>query len=782
MIVIGSFPAALAAFVAALWLAIMIWVTIAGIRRWRAAGEIGDEAERLAELLHGSPAIPMLVAGDGRIEADSRLAAWLGLPRLPRYLPDLVGAEGGLSPDDAQALARDVAASQKAARSFSRTIAVRGSERALTVRGRPSAIAGRVILWFFDSTDMQEEIAALRGEGARMAHAIDALSAIIEAAPFPIWHRGPDLRLALVNSAYVGAVEGVDAVDVVVRGLELDDAVESGGPLAAAAAARDETRAIGRTIPATVGGARRTIRVVDVPLGDAGVAGYAIDVEDLEEARADLARFARAQRDMLDLLSAGVAQFGADRSLVFSNQPFQRLFAMKPEWVADRPEFDHVLERMRETNRVPESRDFPSWKAERRAWFTAGEDAQEETWLLPGGTHLRVLAQPLPDGGLLLIFEDRTEQVQLASARDTLLQVRTATFNNLFEAIAVFAADGRLHLWNDRFKEVWALDDAYLAGRPRVDALVEHVAKRLANPARAGLIRELVRIATAERRQRNGRVTLADERHFEFAAVPLPDGNALFTMLDVTDSRKVERALRDQNEALAASDKLKDAFVANMSYELRTPLTSISGFAELLQRGYAGALEPTAQDYVAAILESVTRLSVLIDNVLDLTQVEAGSLPMAEETVDLAAIGRAATDDIAASVDDNQLELSVEIDPSVGKVRGDPRRLRQVMDHLLRNAVGYTPAGGRVLFHATGDAAAAEIVVSDNGIGIPADEHERVFTRLNRTALASSDGRPATGLGLPLTRQFVEAHGGTVKLLSKPGQGTAVIVRLPRRR
>ena len=156
------------------------------------------------------------------------------------------------------------------------------------------------------------------------------------------------------------------------------------------------------------------------------------------------------------------------------------MFAMRTEWLADRPEFDRVLERMREANRLPEVRDFPGWKAERRDWFLPGDDAIEEHWHLTGGTHLRVVAQPLPDGGLLLIFEDRTEQVQLASARDTLLRVRTATFDNLFEALAVFATDGRLQLWNNRMRAVWGFEEEFLAGHPRVDSFAEAAAPMLA--------------------------------------------------------------------------------------------------------------------------------------------------------------------------------------------------------------------------------------------------------------------------------------------------------------
>ncbi len=782
MIQLTPAVAALVGIILSLWLAAAITATVIGLRRRADARVVIAESHRLAALLDSAPALPLRILADGRLLGDPRLTNWLGLPRPPTALDHLHVGDGrsGLTEDDFTGLGQDVVAAQRSGGGFTRSFRVCGSSRVLMVRGRPGERPGELILWFFDATESETEIEHLRVEAVRLGNAIEGLSALIESAPFPMWHRGPDLRLALVNSAYVAAVEGENAADVVARGLELIEGKGGRGPLAAAAAVRESGQIATRTAPATIGGTRRMIRIVDVPIGEAGVAGYAIDVEELEVARADLGRFARAQRDMLDLLSAGVAQFGADRALTFSNQPFSRLFALKPEWLADRPEFDRVLERMREGGRLPENRDFPGWKAERRRWFHAADEAIEENWLLPGGEHLRVLAQPLPDGGLLLIFEDRTEQVQLASARDTLVRVRTATFDNLFEAIGVFAADGRLQLWNSRFRDAWGLTEAQLSARPRVDALVDAAARRLVNPSRAGLIRELVRIATSERQQRSGRVAFVDGRDFEFAAVPLPDGNALFTMLDITDSRRIERALRDRNEALEATDRLKNAFVANMSYELRTPLTSIGGFAEMLAGGYAGPLGDTASEYVSAILQSVGRLGTLIDEVLDLTQIEAGSLPMARQPVDLLALTQDAAAMAAEAAKARGIDLAVRLDSSVGTVDGDPSRLRQAIDHLLKNAIDYTPAGGRVLFDAGGDLQTAQIVVSDDGPGIRAQDRPRIFSRIGRSSVPPVDGQPVAGLGLPLTRQFVEAHGGTLTLTSEPGQGTTLMIRLPR--
>ena len=758
-----------------------------GLRARAGAMEAVEASAQLQTILDGSPAIVTVIRSGGRIEMTQRMADWLGLDAAPRSIAELAAGGAGLSADDAARLIADVTAAQRSGRAFVRSVRLQGSTRAITFRGGRApgemGATGAVLLWAFDATDSEAEIARLGSETARLGEAYESLTGLIEAAPMPMWYRATDLRLAMVNSAYVDAVEGRDAADVVARGLELVEGSGRGGPLAGAAVAREQGRPHQQILPATIDGARRSLQIYDVPLPSGGVAGFAIDIEELEQARSGAKRFAEAQRAMLDRLSAGVAQFGGDRSLVFCNQPFRRMFAMRSEWLADRPEFDRVLERMREANRLPEVRDFPSWKAERRDWFmqtgsAQGGGAMEENWHLRGGTHLRVVAQPLPDGGLLLIFEDRTEQVQLASARDTLLRVRTATFDNLFEALGVFAADGRLQLWNNRFRALWGLEEEFLASHPRVDAFAEAAGAKLATPGRSALIPDLVRSATVGRQQRGGRVAFADGRHFEFAGVPLPDGNALFTMLDITDSRRAEQALRDRADALEATDKVKTAFVANMSYELRTPLTSISGFAEMLHGGYAGALTPQAEGYVGAILESVERLGLLVDDVLDLTRAESDRAETDRSDVDLAATVRAAAETILPSAKRRKLDFAIEVARSTGRVNGNPKRLKEVVEHLLRHAVAATPDGGRVLLHTDGNATSARIVVSDDGVGMDAEAVAHAFDRF---AESKPMGDRALGLGLPLAKQFVEAHGGTIELVSEPGAGTLITVELPRR-
>ena len=421
----------------------------------------------------------------------------------------------------------------------------------------------------------------------------------------------------------------------------------------------------------------------------------------------------------------------------------------------------------------PRSATIPSGRRSIDRWFTGGLAAEEEDWLLPGGKHLRVVAQPLPDGGLLLIFEDRTEQLQLASARDTLLRVRTATFDNLFEAVGVFASDGRLHLWNNRFRELWEFEEEQLAGHPRIDALTAAYRPRSSRmPSHAALVRELVRSATVERKQRTGRVAFTDGREFEFAAVPLPDGNALFTMLDVTASRTVEAALRERNEALEEADRLKTAFVSNMSYELRTPLTSIGGFAEMLAGGYAGELAPTA-DRICHRDPRIGRPARRADRRRARPHPERQRQPAARRGQ-----GRPRASSAprrprrSASRRRRRASISRSRSrPAPASIAGDRAACasRSTTCSRTPSPIPTRAAGSCSTPPAT--ARRRAITVSDNGRGIAPADQARVFDRFHRTAEPRGADEAALGLGLPLARQFVEAHGGTIELRLRAGRG-----------
>ena len=768
------------------WTMAALWAVGSARARERKAEAGLRHAKRLGRMVDESPALPLLVRADGKIEAPQRLAGWLGLDAVPHFLTELDGGRidgggGGFTTEKLAELTEAVRRCQRTAAPFRMVATPRGSKRSLALRGHLAdpqvSPGGAALVWVFDFSDSESELVQLRDDAARARSDFAALVGLIEAAPMPMWFRGPEGDLRLVNQAYVAAVAGTDARQVAEDGIELVESVDGLTARQVALQAAAKQLPIERMVSVTIHGQRRAFRVSDLPLGAEGVAGYAVDVEEMEELSRTLKAFRDAQRAMLDQFSAGVAQFDAKRQLTFANPPFQRIFALKSTVMLDPPMFERWLDLARDSGRVPEARDFPAWRRERAGWFTASA-AQEEAWVLGDGTHVRIVAQPLPDGGLMLIAEDRTEQLQLSAARDTLLRTRTATFDSLFESLAVFAPDGRLQLWNRRFAADWGLEDTFLDTHPRVENLLVEIARALAKPGKAKAVGDVVRAATLDRKQTGGRVVLDDGRTLEFAGVPLPDGNGLLTVLDITDSQKAEEALKQRAAALEEADSMKTRFLANMSYEFRTPLTSIGGFAELLEAGLGGDLSDSGKEYVSAILQSVERLGEQIESVLDLSQSEAGMLPLAHEEIDLLPFVTQLVEDRAERIKASGLSLDLRGDKGVGRIEGDRRRLGRAIGHLLDNALIATPSGGRLLVELGAHKGRARIVISDNGAGMDAATLARALEGIK----VSADGKGVErrqGLGLPLARQLIEAHGGSLELLSEPGQGTAAIVELP---
>jgi signal transduction histidine kinase len=780
-------PIALIGILMALWLVgatVAIWI---GLSMRRQSQKMLRQTSRLARLLETAPAFPVVVKGDGRIEAADRFSRLMGLSKPAATLTDLGGhIDGGLSSQDLALLEEKVRETQRTGKDFTLPLPIAGSPRRLLVVGGIADTViypnGAALLWFFDSTESLRQLEVRTDESEKAKAAFTALAGLIESAPLPMWHRSPDMSLNFVNVAYVEAVGASDGLQVVQDGIELLEAENGKSAAAFAREAMEKGEKIERIVSATLGEERRQLRVFDVPLGqsgEAGVAGLAIDIQDLTTARNEFRQLSDAQRHLLNMMSAGVVQFGSDYTLSFANLPFQRLFAFRDQWLTEKPEFARVLDRMRENGKLPEVRDFPTWRGERESWFRNPEPS-EENWLLPDGTHLRVLAQPVPDGGLLLIFEDRTEQAQLASARDILLRVRTATFDNLFEAIAVFAADGRISIWNRLFAETWGLPDDLLIKHPRLDEILPLMAKHLKKPSQISIIGELVRMTTANREQRRSKAAFVDERIFQIATIPLPDGNALFTMLDMSDGLKIEQALRDRNAALQEADGIKARFLANMSYEFRTPLTSISGFADLLKAGVAGPLNTQATEYVEAILSSAERLSEQINTVLDYSQSEAGAMPIARENVDVKKLFADVAGAKAAFAKERGVTLQLRLDEAKGAFFLDPKRIGQAVSQILDNAIRYHKPDGAVLLFVRNSPDLLEIIVSDNGPGLSAED-QQMLSGDGRKSSHSADDSILQGLGLPLAKQLIETHHGTFNMESKPGEGLTIIMTIPGR-
>jgi signal transduction histidine kinase len=231
---------------------------------------------------------------------------------------------------------------------------------------------------------------------------------------------------------------------------------------------------------------------------------------------------------------------------------------------------------------------------------------------------------------------------------------------------------------------------------------------------------------------------------------------------------------------LETASRHKSEFLANMSHELRTPLNAIIGFSQVLQQRLFGAINAKQEEYLDDILSSAHHLLSLINDVLDLSKVEAGQVELEVTAFSLReALERGAVT-LGGRAAKNGVGLSVELAPDVDIIDGDERRIRQVVFNLLSNAVKFTPPGGHVTLASARVDGEVQVVVADTGPGIAAEDHERIFEEFQQTDVGVGQ-REGTGLGLPLSRRLVELHGGRIWVDSEPGQGSRFVFTLPQR-
>jgi signal transduction histidine kinase len=523
---------------------------------------------------------------------------------------------------------------------------------------------------------------------------------------------------------------------------------------------------------ATAQGHRRAYRLTAQPLEGGGVGVWCEDVTEAEEAAESLRRQGEAQDETLNHIAEGVAIFGRDRRLTFNNAAFAELWSLEPAWLAERPSHGELLDRLRQRRRLPESADYAKWKAGELAAYEALAPA-EELWRLPDARTLKVVRQPHPRGGLLLLFSDITDELKLKSEFNALIQVQQATLDKLTDAVAVFASDGRLKLHNEAFERFWNATPAQLDVAADFEGVVELCLPRLHDRQ---FWRDLKARVTdpqsASRAPASEELITADRRIVAFQSRPLPDGATLIGFVDVTDTRRLEGALQAREAALSEAERLKREFVGNVSYELRTPLTTIIGYSELLERGGEG-LSERGRGHVASVRAAALQLGRSIDDVLDMAQIDANEMAVDLEDVDVTRLLEAAVGRWEAQADAAQVHLSVAEGADVGLIRGDARRLGQMLDHLIENGLRQTPPEGSVTLAAERAQGEVRLSVIDTGRGIPFHVQARIFDRF----VSRDQGGP--GLGLALVKALVELHGGWVALESEPGAGSTFTCHLP---
>lgn len=750
------------------------------------AKSLRKEKERLETFLAAMPFEYCAIDNDGQFIASPFLEKLLYTDTeiaddessiLIKNMGDVLN---GLQSADAAALDGYFTKLQQDKQSFHMTAKAPDTGKTLRINGKAGAHLDLdkeyFVLWFDDISDtaattekQNKMLADMEADNTRFQLALDTI-------PNPLWMTAEDDHIIWCNRPYANVLNMTQAAII---------AEQKSLPFKPVKNAEQD----GDVVSLIQDGKRfyYTIENKEIALLNAKL-HIAVDITREQDLISTHKRYGASYQELLEQLATAIAIFRVDQRLEFYNSSFAQLWHLEDSYLNTHPKLGDLMEKLREMRRLPEQADFRSYKQGWIDMFTGLLDPVDDMMYLPDGTALRMLVVPHPMGGLMMTFEDVSSRLELESSYNTLIAVQQETLDNLTEGVAAFGGDGRLKLSNPAFGNLWGLNPEDLSGEPHITRLVEKMKGRIPpsdwDEARENLVSQCL-----TRQRQEGRIQCRDKTLIEYGTVPLPDGGMLVSHIDITDSTRVEQALREKNAALETAEKLKTDFLANVSYQLRTPLNAIMGFAEILDNQYFGELNDKQREYSGGIQDAGNRLMNLINDILDLATIEAGYMELNQEKVSLNTVLQSVTGLAKDWARKDKIEFTANLPDDDLTVFVDKLRIKQIVMNLVSNAITFTPEGGEITLDAKQKGKNVIISVTDTGSGVSLADQERIFMPFERGTPDIRQDRPAeskvakqregVGLGLSLVKNIIELHGGHITLESSEGQGTTVMLIFP---
>lgn len=644
-------------------------------------------------------------------------------------------------------------------------ILMRGTQRIQALGARAENNDGKPvadIVWMRDVTRLAQKADSepRNTSGADDKH----LTALLDTLPIPLWLRDAKLNLAFKNRA----AERIQGLDIALA----EQARLSGAPITASGEITENATA-------------RQVNLTEAPLApgsgvNGGTIGFAVNIEEASTSTPVAAATGISSPiDILRPLDIGVAVFDGDTTLVAANAAFAELWRIDHDWLETRPAMSDLLTRLRELRRLPEVADFSEFRRHELGRFGGLDRIDEDELYLPDGRTIRRRFGALDGDGLVMTCEDLSGNLEIRRSLKSLDQVQHTTLENLREGIAVFGSDGRLQLTNPQMLSLWDFTPEDLPDDMRLSDVVAALGMRLAaNDEPWAARKERIASEILAQRISTGKVDLINNRILAFANIPLPDGATLVSYGDITDASRVETALRERARSLAEADRMKTEFITNVAIEVRTPLNTIHGFADILYQEMFGELNRRQQEYAQGIVSTSEKMMGVVGDILDLATIEAGRMELDKDTVDPHAIMVDAFNVAKEQAKKKNIRIDFDCPPDIGWITADAKRLTQVVLNLLTNAVTFTPKLGHVTLTGSRKDEWIEISVSDSGPGIPKAERQRMMEPFGRLKDEEHKG-DGPGLGLTIVKRFAELHGGGVDIRSNKSRGANVIVRIP---
>lgn len=607
---------------------------------------------------------------------------------------------------------------------------------------------------------------------------LKTFATLMDEITFPIWQRDKYMNIIYCNSRFCEIVGEIRNNIINNPKVEI---FRGSKEISEKAFNTSQTQIVERNI--IINGNNTLNQVVEIPISsrsseisfNTGTIGFAINFSELQTARERLKNSAELQKKLVETMTNAIVIYGPNQQMEYYNKSFLDLWKFDEEWLDKMPSYGEVLDNLRERRKLPEQADFTSFRKDNLSMFTNLIEKKEDYYYLTDGTVLKVVVIPYEQRGLLFYYEDMTQQMNLERDYNTVVSVQRYTLDNLNEAVAVFGSDGRLKLYNPAYLEFWGHSETMLDSEPHIREILDEE-KPLHSYDDWGEFKEECILHLSDREITEIKLTRSDGLVLLKRFTPLPDGATLLTYFDITDKENVERSLRAEKSAYEEVDKIKTNFLNNVSYELRSPLTSIMGFAEFLMMGYAN-LDDKAKEYITAIFDSSLKLKVLIDNIIDVSSIDAGYISLDRQVHNVKDAIKDALPDLRIFAKEKDITINCKVAKGVKEAYFDDQRLKKVFSMLVTNAIVMSKPETEVVFEASEAGDNIRFEIKDTGMGIPEEDIPLIFEEFYKI---EADTEYGTGLGLYLSKKVIEMHGGYIAVESELNKGSNFIFEIPK--